>query len=221
MITGFNTDVDYQGRVFHVQTEDRGRANPLIESLIYCGGEILASQENRYDELAESDEYSEDEVLHLMELQHQALIREIFNGRYDTQGPKPFGYNIITNRSLDEVVLEYLAGEDAATEAILLQIIDDQELVEGTRPTMRLKVLEVGSERPLQGAQVTIKLISTQDQPSELFAGPTDDEGFIEALFEIPEQPGANVAILCQAAIGEVHAEYRQLVKKSKPSRAT
>jgi hypothetical protein len=221
MITGFNTDVDYQGRVFHVQTEDRGRANPLIESLIYCGGEILASQENRYDELAESDEYSEDEVLHLMELQHQALIREIFNGRYDTQGPKPFGYNIITNRSLDEVVLEYLAGEDAATEAILLQIIDDQELVEGTRPTMRLKVLEEGSERPLQGAQVTIKLISTQDQPSELFAGPTDDEGFIEALFEIPEQPGANVAILCQAAIGEVHAEYRQLVKKSKPSRAT
>jgi len=221
MITGFNTDVDYQGRVFHVQTEDRGRENPLIESLIYCGGEILASQQNRYDELAVSDDYSEGEVSQLMELQHQTMIREIFNGKYDTQGPKPFGYNIITNRSLDEVVVEYLAGEDTATEASRLQRIDDQEWVEGTRPTLRLKVLEEGSERPLRGAQVTIKLISTQNQPSELFTGPTDDDGFIEAPFEIPEQPGANVAILCQAALGEMRAEFRQLVKKSKPRSAT
>jgi hypothetical protein len=221
MITGFNTDVDYQGRVFHVQTEDRGQANPLIESLIYCGGEILASRQNSYAELAASEAYSEDEVLHLMELQHQALIREIFNGKYDTQGPKPFGYNIITNRSLDEVVLEYLADEHAATEAICLQLIDDQELIEGTRPMMRMKVVEEGSERPLNGAEVTIKLISTDGQPYELFSGPTDDDGFIEALFEIPEQPGANLALLCRAELGDLRAELRQLVKKPKQDSTT
>ena len=38
MITGFNTDVKYKGTVFHVQTEDKGVANPIIESLIYKGG---------------------------------------------------------------------------------------------------------------------------------------------------------------------------------------
>ncbi len=44
MITGFNTDVEYEGRVFHVQTEDKGRTNPVVESLVYSGGEIVASR---------------------------------------------------------------------------------------------------------------------------------------------------------------------------------
>ena len=43
MITGFNSDVKYRGLVYHVQTEDKGAENPLIETLIYKGGEILAS----------------------------------------------------------------------------------------------------------------------------------------------------------------------------------
>jgi hypothetical protein len=43
MITGFNTDVKYRGVVYHVQTEDKGTTNPLIETLIYKGGEIGAT----------------------------------------------------------------------------------------------------------------------------------------------------------------------------------
>ena len=54
MITGFNTDVDHQGRVFHVQTEDKGLQNPVVESLIYCGGEIIASRSESYAELTEN-----------------------------------------------------------------------------------------------------------------------------------------------------------------------
>jgi len=41
VITGFNTDIKHGERVFHVQTEDRGLTNPVIESLVYVGGEIL------------------------------------------------------------------------------------------------------------------------------------------------------------------------------------
>ena len=44
MITGFNTDVKYRGVVYHVQTEDKGEGNPMIETLIYKGGEILGSR---------------------------------------------------------------------------------------------------------------------------------------------------------------------------------
>ena len=51
MITGFNTDVSYKGLVYHVQTEDKGPQNPLIETLVYKGGEILASRRLPYGEL--------------------------------------------------------------------------------------------------------------------------------------------------------------------------
>ena len=43
MITGFNTDVKHKNRVFHIQTEDKGEDNPYVESLVYVGGEILAT----------------------------------------------------------------------------------------------------------------------------------------------------------------------------------
>ena len=38
------------------------------------------------------------------------MIRDIRNGKFDPDGPKPFGYNIVSNRSLDEVVLDYLGA---------------------------------------------------------------------------------------------------------------
>ena len=40
MITGFNTDVPYRGEVYHVQTEDKGTDNPMVESLIYSGARL-------------------------------------------------------------------------------------------------------------------------------------------------------------------------------------
>jgi hypothetical protein len=215
MITGFNTDVDHDDRVFHVQTEDKGLDNPIIESLIYCGGEIIDTRQNSYAEVTESEEFSEDTVLEQMETQHQTMIREILNGRFDTQGPKPFGHKIITNRSLDEVVLDFL-GYACEVEEIRLQLIDEQVLTEGTRPTLRLKVVKKASGRPVHGAQVTIKLISTRERPRELFVAPSDDEGFVEAVCEIPDLPGANGAILCEAMMSGKKAQVRQLIRKTK-----
>src|SRR5262245_21768907 len=44
VITGYNTDVKHGGKVFHVQTEDKGAKNPIIETLVYVGGgQIIAS----------------------------------------------------------------------------------------------------------------------------------------------------------------------------------
>jgi hypothetical protein len=131
MMTGFNTDVDFEGRVFHVQTEDKGVDNPVVESLVYSGGEIVTSRRTSYSELLGSPEYSDAELVRRMESQHQTIIREIMSGRFDPDGPRPFGYNIVTNRSLDQVVLEFLSGE-VGLEQIRLEMSEPATLVEGT-----------------------------------------------------------------------------------------
>ena len=51
VITGFNTDIEHDGVVYHVQTEDKGLDSPLILSLVYSGGAILASKRSRYEDL--------------------------------------------------------------------------------------------------------------------------------------------------------------------------
>ena len=214
MITGFNTDVQYEGRVFHVQTEDKGLDNPVVESLVYTGGEIITSRRTAYTDLARSSEYSEAEVARRMESQHQAIIREILSGRFDPDGPKPFGYNIITNRALDEVVLDFLSRE-VGLEQIRLEMAEQQTFVEGTSPELSLRVIAEASDRPVAGAKVTVKLISTREKPREIFAGTTAHDGRIEAKFEIPPMPGANAAILLQAEASGNNAEIKQLVMKA------
>ena len=111
MITGFNTDVKYKGVVYHVQTEDKGAANPLIETLIYKGGEILGSRRLPYSDLVKSPG-DEAAITRLMEDQHKGMIMEIKRGRFD---PTPAGQDrtVMEDLSLDELVLAYLAGRAA------------------------------------------------------------------------------------------------------------
>lgn len=107
MITGFNTDVQYRGLVYHVQTEDKGRDNPLIETLIYKGGEILASRRLPYTEIIAGSD-PEAAIGRLMEEQHKAMILEVKKGRFapaEEEGPEDL--------SLDEIVLTYLAARAA------------------------------------------------------------------------------------------------------------
>ena len=109
MITGFNTDVKYKGVVYHVQTEDKGAANPLIETLIYKGGEILASRRLPYSDLVKQGD--EAAITRLMEDQHKGMIMEIKRGRFE---PAPSAdRTLMEDLSLDELVLAYLAGRAA------------------------------------------------------------------------------------------------------------
>jgi len=214
MITGFNTDVCHRDRVFHVQTEDKGRSNPIVESLIYCSGEILTSSRTPYRMIAESESYSEEVVLGLMEAQHQSLIRDIRAGKFDDEGPKPFGHDLVSDRGLDEVVLEALiAGADKGR--IRLRWIDEQDLCDGTSPALRISVVEDAEGRPVPGAEVRVKLLTRNEQPRVLFSGATDDNGFVEASIEIPESGVGPSVVLCEAVAGDARDEFRQPVKRS------
>jgi hypothetical protein len=82
MITGFNTDVPHEGRIFHVQTEDRGRDNPVVESLVYEGGTVVAKKSTPYDEQLKQG--ATDEVIaSLLKRQHQVIIAAIKAGRIE------------------------------------------------------------------------------------------------------------------------------------------
>jgi hypothetical protein len=213
MITGFNTDIEYEGRVYHVQTEDRGLGNPVVESLVYSGGEIVTMRKISYEELAGTDDFSEEQVLTRMKTQHQDLIQEIRSGRYDPEGPKPFGYNIISNRSLDEVVLDHLASS-AGLERVRLEVEDSHTLVEGTTAQVHLRVMSEGADTPVAGVKVTVKLISSGGPPRELFKSATGKDGRVVAEFALPDAPDGQLAVLCQTQASGNNAQIKQLVKK-------
>ncbi len=82
MITGFNTDVEYQGVTYHVQTEDKGVETPLILSLVYNRGTILASKRSPYDDLL-NGKFDEKTLAERLQKQHKLMCAAISSGRIE------------------------------------------------------------------------------------------------------------------------------------------
>ena len=82
MLTGYNTDFKFQGKVYHCQTEDGGVNSPHIISLLYHQGAILASRKTSYADILKADCLDE-VVRELMMEQHKQMIRELMQGKLD------------------------------------------------------------------------------------------------------------------------------------------
>ncbi|HMH42020.1 MAG TPA: hypothetical protein VK557_00940, partial [Pyrinomonadaceae bacterium] len=82
MITGYNTDVEFGGVVYHVQTEDKGLQTPIILSLVYIGGAILASKRAPYDDLIARG-FDEQILVARLQRQHKLICAAVHAGRIE------------------------------------------------------------------------------------------------------------------------------------------
>ena len=82
VITGFNTDIEHDGVIYHVQTEDKGLDSPIILSLVYSGGTILASKRSPYEDLI-AEGFSDEVLAERLKRQHRLICAAIHSGRID------------------------------------------------------------------------------------------------------------------------------------------
>jgi hypothetical protein len=82
VITGFNTDIEHDGVIYHVQTEDKGLDSPIILSLVYAGGTILASKRSPYKDLI-AEGFSDEVLTERLKRQHRLICAAIHSGRID------------------------------------------------------------------------------------------------------------------------------------------
>ena len=331
MITGFNTDVKHETKVFHVQTEDRGIANPVVESLVYVGGEILLSKKSPYKDLITGDRVDEKALREMMDLQHRRVIEAVRRGRLDkgkigeapsdwaddtlphpervspaalaavsailSAPPEPFPGDrpaaarprVTTSaampaygapvpstpaappaappreapaaavaaaaaapaaprpfataapmaarpvsgaapaasaaagpakpksgaglRSLDQVIVDYLASE-AASEHLEIAVTTDGDLMSGDTVTITVKASTSLTERPLAGAHVSMRVVSTVRPPQILFRGVTGADGVVASACVLPDIGTGNAALIIAASSSLGNNEIKQLIKK-------
>ena len=80
VITGFNTDIEHDGVIYHVQTEDKGLDTPIILSLVYTGGTILASKRAPYEDLI-AEGFTDEALAERLKRQHRLICAAIYSGR--------------------------------------------------------------------------------------------------------------------------------------------
>lgn len=86
MLPGFNHNIRYRDRVFHVQTEDGGLQAPRLVTQVFIDGRIIAHEKSSYAEvLAEGlgDHARNERIRGLMQGQHKRLMKSLVEGRFD------------------------------------------------------------------------------------------------------------------------------------------
>ncbi|MFN7971791.1 MAG: hypothetical protein U0166_05510 [Acidobacteriota bacterium] len=221
MITGYNTEIKHRGRLFHVQTEDKGLNNPVIESLIYIGGEILDSIRSSYKERITPD-FERAHILKLMEEQHYRTLQTIKDGKYDPESEvsaAAVGDSFITSEhTLDEVILSVIAGgevglpvaEEKEPDRLEIELLHAIKPVPGASLALELVARSAISGNPLTGARVTIRLVSRSEKALMLFEGETDKDGLCVADIDIPNRPFEAGAIVIQASCEAGYDEIRK-----------
>lgn len=278
MITGYNTDVRHNEVVFHVQTEDKGLANPFIESLVYVGGQVLARKSASYAELLSSGK-DEKDIVTLMDHQHRTMIAAIRHGKLDSRladllagrqtgahpkhpaamptpmpsmmpsgtspglppetspgmplppppapitvappAPEPEEFrsalpplpprSAARERTLDQVILEYLTNE-ADQEQLVLMIEEESNLSFGQQAALVLRASSSKSGAPVLGTQVSVRMISTVNEPRVLASGRADDQGQVSLAFEIPQVGRGTAALIISAVSSIGRAELKHLL---------
>ena len=160
VLTGFNTDIEHSGTTYHVQTEDKGRGNPLVESLVYTSGEILYSRRTPYDDLVEQD-VDKEAIATLMERQHRSIVDAVqtgglarLTGKIEISADDD---TTITHReveaaaseepSLDQVILDYLEAQRDQAQAqldLLLAGARDEQIQQAEVGVAQGQVADVG-----------------------------------------------------------------------------
>ncbi|NWF99770.1 MAG: hypothetical protein HXY19_02340 [Thermoanaerobaculaceae bacterium] len=233
MLTGFNTDIECEGTVYHVQTEDRSGGVPLIESLIYMKGEILAARRTEYRHLLEAGADMSD-IQALMERQHRVIVETIRNGRIDILTEPQLGSEGDTtvsrrpplvppppaekaeakaSKSLDEVISEWLA-EQQRVEQIQLQVVGAEALRFGSPFTLLVEVRSTPGGRPVAGVRVAARFLSTASKATDLVVGETDARGSVELAGTIPPLDKGTGLIVVAAQHGSVSDEAKFLVQR-------
>lgn len=228
VLTGFNTDITHSGTTYHVQTEDKGRSNPLVESLVYTSGEILYTRRTPYDDLVEQD-VDREAVATLMERQHRSIVDAVQSGGLARLTGKIEEISAdddttITQRgqepatevepSLDQVILDYLEAQRDNAHLILRAAIE-HDFAYGNTTSVSVSAVDSIDHAPQAGVKVSVLFKSTAEpRRLVLTEGETSDDGTFSAEAAVPDFAGGTSAVVITAESELGRSEMKHLVHK-------
>ena len=199
MITGFNTDIEHEGVVYHVQTEDKGLDSPIILSLVYVGGTILASKRSPYEDLIATG-FSDEVLAERLKRQHRLICAAINSGRIDDLKKMSGRPKEAPSKQEEAVAVEEeVASEVESAPAEESFEIEYWPVAQEWTPPAALpediaEVFEPGMEPRYEPVDLTAappapveEVVEEEAQPEEVEAAPALEDGMYVTLLDDEE----------------------------------
>jgi hypothetical protein len=216
MVFGHNSNIKFGANTLHVQTEDRGGTNCMIDTTVYYQGRVLHRRTNNYHDLLPLNEDNQRALKLRVDEQHRTVLEAIRSGELQLAIPQPTSAS--TNAASGN---SHQAGANSdkppAAEVqppkLLLQLLNARSWLVGKQATLHVAVKdEVGAS--ISGASVSAEIEGSAGHPA--YASRTGEDGQATILFEMPKLTGAEPALVIRAEAKKATA-YIRFSLRAKP----
>ena len=178
MLSGFNHNIRYRDRIFHVQTEDHGLKQATVVTQVFLGGQIVHLERTSYrDALNSGGEGCPDAIRVHMQEQHKDQLRRLVSGEFDARIGR-----FLQNNPTPETSEPPLAALDAPT----LSVDPTHE-----EPSAFLEALdqEMARQQPLAPTLPSVSRLPEQLSPAFPKSVPLGSKPSVK----LPPRPGRPV----------------------------
>jgi len=207
MLFGHNSNVKAGDTTYHVQTEDRGASNALIDTTVYFRGRVLHRRTNNYFDLLPLNPDHEQALKVRLDEQHRTVVEEIRTGALHLALPQD-------DKSASQTPAALPAQ---ASQVLLLELINAKTWLSGKRALLQVAVRNQ-TNRAVEGAQVTVRV----DGAAEIseYSAETGPFGNAQFEFDMPRLAGAEPALVIEAShgIARGHLRFQLRTKPRVPS---
>ncbi len=198
MSSGFNTDVQIGTEVFHVQTEDRGPAHPVIDTVVYQSGRVLHRRSSNYRHFVESDEFNHEGLRDRVEEQHRSVIEDLRSGLLEPQ-------------------IAAAASPDGRLSGIQMQLMNPASWLTGGHIFLDVELVRRADRGPQAGVAVEAFIDGAIED--RRYSEVTDSQGRARLRFSLPPLGKGDLTLVIRAATpsgnDELRFAMRSRVKKS------
>jgi hypothetical protein len=203
MSSGFNTDVQAGGRVFHIQTEDRGPDVFVIDTVVYHAGMVVYRHSRKYDHFAKSSEFNPGDLRERVEEHHRGVMEDVQSGVLDA-----------------EIAAAMEKGARAA--GIQVHLLNPKSWLSGKGVSLDLEILRRADRQPEEGVRVEAAIEgASRDIPH---VGRSDDHGRVQLQFPLPLLGDSDLTLVIRARNDSSRDEIRFAMRakpKAPPAGAT
>jgi hypothetical protein len=211
MLFGHNTNVKAGDTTFHVQTEDRGVTNALIDTTVYFHGRVLHRRTNNYFDLLPLDPAREQALKQRVDEQHRTVVEAIRTGGLKLAVPAEEEPSAAPVRA--QAAPPHSAASTSTTAALKLELMNPRTWLTGKRALLQIAVRDQAGH-PADGAIVTTKVDGAA--PPVEFSTVTGGTGNVQFEFDMPRLEGAEPALVVDAWRGNAKGHLRFQLR-SKP----
>jgi hypothetical protein len=205
MLFGHNSNVKTGDITLHVQTEDRGTTNALIDTTVYFKGRVLHRRTNNYFDLLPMNPESEQLLKQRLDEQHRTVVEEIRTGSLHLSLPQE------TKPAVDPGV----SNAPSVPKLLTLVLINAKSWLAGKRATLDVSVQNRESGEAVNHASVVARVDGAADLTE--FKTETGIDGRAQLEFDMPRLSGVEPALVIEASRGDAKGQLRfQLRAKPK-----